>query len=112
MLFHQACAGPLRRLEASVQQSSGESAQSSWPGREALLPAAPAKDAQSYEASNRNRQRAGPSSAQLRCRVGKVDSSWKGGMEVDSPTGNTRSATAPAGLYALGVLAKDNMFAG
>ena len=38
-------------------------------------------------------------------------------MEVRSPssvcpTGNTRSATAPAGLYALGVLAEDNVFAG
>ena len=38
-------------------------------------------------------------------------------MEVHSPssvcpTGNTRSVTAPAGLYALGVLAKDNVFAG
>jgi hypothetical protein len=38
-------------------------------------------------------------------------------MEVRSPssvcpTGNSRSATAPAGLYALGVLAEDNVFAG
>jgi hypothetical protein len=38
-------------------------------------------------------------------------------MEVNSPpsgnpTWNTRSDTAPAGLYALGVLAKDNVFAG
>jgi hypothetical protein len=37
-------------------------------------------------------------------------------MEVHSPssvcpTGNTRSATAHAGLYALGVLAKENVFA-
>ena len=37
-------------------------------------------------------------------------------MEVHSPssvcpTGKTRSVTAPAGLYVLGVLAKDNVFA-